>query len=78
MNRDKVIEMSLNSGMMAVNSEEAEIDGDIFDFLERFASTVAADEREACLAEVEGIWFDKTTDEVLDSIANAIRARGNK
>ena len=35
------------------------------------------EEREACLAEIEmGIWFDKSTDEILDSIAAAIRARG--
>ena len=36
-------------------------------------------EREACLAEIEqGIWFDKTTSEILDSISEAIRARGQK
>lgn len=34
------------------------------------------DEREACLAEIEtGIWLDKTTEEVLAEIAEAIRAR---
>lgn len=36
-------------------------------------------DREACLVEIEqGIWFDKTTSEILDSIAEAIRARGEK
>lgn len=34
------------------------------------------DERNACLAEIEtGIWMDKTTEEVLAEIADAIRAR---
>ena len=34
------------------------------------------DERNACLAEIEtGIWIDKTTEEVLAEIAEAIRAR---
>lgn len=34
------------------------------------------DERNACLAEIEtGIWMDKTTEEVLAEIAEAIRAR---
>jgi hypothetical protein len=43
----------------------------------QFAALVAADERESCLAEIEqGIWFGKTTEEILDSIAAAIRARG--
>lgn len=42
------------------------------------AEAVAA-EREACLAEIEtGIWIDMTTDEILASIADAIRARGAK
>lgn len=37
------------------------------------------DEREACLAEIEtGIWMDKTTEEVLAEIAEAIRARSDK
>lgn len=36
-------------------------------------------EREACLAEIEtGIWIDMTTDEILASIADSIRARGAK
>ena len=40
---------------------------------------MVAAEREACLAEVEqGIWFDKSKDEILASIADAIRARGQK
>ena len=40
---------------------------------------MVAAEREACLAEVEqGIWFDKSKDEILASIADAIRTRGQK
>jgi hypothetical protein len=42
------------------------------------AEAVAA-EREACLAEIEtGIWVDMSVDEILASIADAIRARGAK
>lgn len=37
------------------------------------------DEREAMLSEIEtGIWLDKTTEEVLAEIAEAIRSRGEK
>ncbi len=64
----------------------------IADFLERTGQYVTndasreaalaqarAEEREALLAEVEtGIWFDKSTEEVLESLAAAIRARGEK
>lgn len=36
------------------------------------------DERNACLAEIEtGIWMDKTTEDVLGEIAEAIRARSD-
>lgn len=44
--------------------------------LQRFAALVARHERNACLDEIEtGIWLDKTTEEVLEDIAGAIRAR---
>lgn len=34
----------------------------------------AAEERARCLAEIEcGLWIDMTTEEILDSIADAIR-----
>ena len=49
------------------------------EFLQRFAALVAEREREACLAEIEtGIWLDKTTEEVLAEIADAIHARGKE
>lgn len=42
----------------------------------QYAEQRVREEREACLAEIEtGIWFDKTTEEILDSIAAAIRGR---
>lgn len=49
-------------------------------FMQRFADLAyqrgVRDERNACLAEIEtGIWMDKTTEEVLAEIADAIRAR---
>lgn len=38
-----------------------------------------AAERKAQLAEIEtGIWFDQSTEEVLESLADAIRSRGKK
>lgn len=48
--------------------------------LERFFKAAyqrgVRDERNACLAEIEtGIWMDKTTEEVLGEIVEAIRAR---
>lgn len=43
--------------------------------LERFAQVIRNQALEDALAEVEqGIWFDKTTDQILESIADAIRA----
>lgn len=52
-------------------------DGCITNLLETVAASAAAAERKAILSEVEtGIWFDKTTEEVLAEIAAAIRARG--
>ena len=43
--------------------------------LERFAQVIRNQALEDALAEVEqGIWFDKTTDQILESIASAIRA----
>lgn len=42
--------------------------------LERFALAIEDKVREECLAEVEdGIWIDKSVDEILESIADAIR-----
>lgn len=43
--------------------------------LERFAQVIRNQALEDALAEVEqGIWFDKTTDQILESIAAAIRS----
>lgn len=43
--------------------------------LERFAQIIRNQALEDALAEVEqGIWFDKTTDQILVSIADAIRS----
>jgi hypothetical protein len=83
-NRDKVIELAKLAGFHffdaghapILHTVKAEYSERCF---ERFAELVAFNEREACLAEVEqGIWFDKTTEEILDSIASAIRARETK
>ena len=72
MNRDDLIQMARECGYWSGQTVEMNDVG-----LERFAALVAAAEREACLAEIEqGVWFDKTTSEILDAIAAAIRARG--
>lgn len=43
--------------------------------MERFAQIIRNQALEDSLAEIEqGIWFDKTTDQILESIASAIRA----
>lgn len=47
-------------------------------YAQQYAEQRVREEREACLAEIEtGIWFDKTTEEILDLIAAAIRQRSN-
>ena len=89
MNRDDVIRLAREAGFRSGNITLSA--GEPIPFiaplsatnciveLENFAAIVAAAEREACLAEVEqGIWFDKSKDEILASIADAIRARGQK
>lgn len=66
----------------ADNVEQGQIDA-ANRWIERMTAFVMAayqrgvlDERNACLAEIEtGIWLDKTTEEVLADIAEAIRAR---
>jgi hypothetical protein len=73
MNRENIIELANQSGG-GLESDYINVSA-----LERFAELVAKDERDWCLAEIEkGIWFDLTTEEVLDSIAAAIIARGKK
>lgn len=62
----------------ADNVEQGQIDA-ANRWIERmtaFAALASQQERNACLAEIEtGIWMDKTTEEVLAEIAEAIRAR---
>ena len=44
------------------------------DQMRAYAAAAVARERERCLAEVEsGIWVDQSVDQILDSIAAAIR-----
>ena len=52
------------------------IDVDVIKLVKNAYQRGVRDERNACLAEIEtGIWMDKTTEEVLAEIAEAIRAR---
>jgi hypothetical protein len=77
MTSDDIIEAASKAGF-ETKRDMIWVDGwEITPTLTRFAALVAAAEREACLAEIElGSWVDKSTDEILDSIAAAIRARG--
>lgn len=74
--KEEVVRLAREAGLGPVTISALEFrDGS----LSRFAALVAEAEREAMLSEIEtGIWFDKTTEEVLAEIAAAIRARGEK
>lgn len=76
--QQQIIALAVEAGLAEVNALHA-IPTKYVESLAKFARLAAQQERNACLAEIEtGIWIDKTTDEVLADIANAIRARGKK
>ncbi len=82
MTKDEIIRMAGDSWLTSFGAERLrdgfEVMVDIEE-LETFVALVTAAEREACLAEIEtGIWFDKNTEEILDSITSAIRTRGEQ
>lgn len=77
--KQEIIEMAIDAGFK-VSKFDGQIGGfdvDLFDLARAIYKRGVRDERNACLAEIEtGIWVDKTTEEVLAEIADAIRARG--
>lgn len=44
--REDIIKLALDAGLVSANEDQAEIEGDIFEFLDKFASLVAAAEHE--------------------------------
>jgi hypothetical protein len=79
MTHDQIIKMARTSGFHFYDAGHAPILHTVpYEYsemcFERFAALAAEYERERCLAEIEtGIWMDMTTEQILDSIAAAIR-----
>lgn len=74
--QQQIIALAVEAGMSELLGPTSALLNSEIACLHRFAALVAKQERNACLAEIEtGIWMDKTTEEVLVDIANAIRAR---
>lgn len=79
MTEQEIMQLAVESGLAEVTDTAESLPADYVEALEKFAGLSAEREREACLAEIEtGIWIDKTTEEVLADIEEAIRARNNK
>lgn len=77
--QQQIIALAVESGLAEVTDTAYSLPVDYVEALAKFAQLAAQQERNACLAEIEtGIWMDKTTEEVLADIAEAIRARTTK
>jgi hypothetical protein len=77
MTRDEIIRMAQEADLLVVTPipDDCVFVAD----LERFATLVAAAEREACANEADyWIGFDKTASQACAEIATAIRARGQQ
>lgn len=76
LSQQQIIALAVEAGMSELLGPTSALLNSEIACLHRFAALVAKQERNACLAEIEtGIWIDKTTEEVLGEIADAIRAR---
>lgn len=74
--QQEIIALAREAGLAEVTDTADSLPVEYVDALAKFAMLAAQQERNACLAEIEtGIWMDKTTEEVLAEIAEAIRAR---
>lgn len=74
--KQQIIALAVEAGLAEVTDTADSLPVEYVDALAKFAMLAAQQERNACLAEIEtGIWMDKTTEEVLAEIADAIRAR---
>lgn len=77
--QQEIIDLAVEAGLAEVTDTAKSLPVDYVESLAKFAQLAAQQERNACLAEIEtGIWIDKTTDEVLADIADAIRARNKE
>lgn len=76
--QQEIIALSVEAGMSELLGPTSALMNSEIACLHRFAALVSQLERNACLAEIEtGIWMDKTTEELLAEIAEAIRARSD-
>ena len=74
--QQQIIALAVEAGLAEVTDTADSLPVEYVEALAKFAQLAAKQERNACLAEIEtGIWMDKTTEEVLAEIADAIRAR---
>lgn len=74
--QQQIIALAVEAGLAEVTDTADSLPVEYVEALAKFAMLAAQQERNACLAEIEtGIWMDKTTEEVLEEIAEAIRAR---
>lgn len=74
--KQQIIALAVEAGLAEVTDTADSLPVEYVEALAKFAALAAQQERNACLAEIEtGIWMDKTTEEVLAEIAEAIRAR---
>ena len=74
--QQQIIALAVEAGMSELLGPISVLLNSEIACLHRFAALACQQERNACLAEIEtGIWIDKTTEEVLAEIAEAIRAR---
>ena len=72
MTRDDIIRMAREAGLVGL------VEAEVIENFERFASLVAAAEREACALTCEGIAADdQSEDSAAQDCAAAIRARGD-
>ena len=77
--QQQIIALAVEAGLAEVTDTADSLPVEYVEALGKFAALACQQERNAFLAEIEtGIWMDKTTEEVLAEIANAIRARSDK
>ena len=69
-----IIEMAREAGMVVIDDEYS-----LLPFLKRFEALVRADEREVCakVCDAYDVKYDVCSSDTAESIAAAIRARGN-
>lgn len=77
--QQQIIALAVEAGLAEVTDTADSLPVEYVEALAKFAQLAAKQERNACLSEIEtGIWMDKTTEDVLAEIADAIRSRSDK